>query len=277
MKGGSSQTRHSPNIKLARVLVSSLDTRALRIPTTIRINQQETPVKALIDSGADTSLISKKLVEQLQIPRNPINRPISARNADGTLMKDATITHSVTLPLRVGTETHPTKLLVATIGDESIILGHPWLQQHNPAIDWTQNALHTNQVTTQTSNQKDTATILQIATHDGELRLPDNVPPLYQEYTSLFQKKAAERFPPERPYDHCIDLKPDFKPSDCPVYSLTPRERAAHDEFISENLRKGFIRPSKSPQASPFFFVPKKDPNDLRPCQDYRRLNAGTI
>ena len=130
MKGGSSQTRHSPNIKLAHVLVSSLDTRALRIPTTIRIDQQETPVKALIDTGADTSLISKKLVEQLQIPRNPINRPISARNADGTLMKDATITHSVTLPLRVGTETHPTKLLVATIGDESIILGHPWLQQH---------------------------------------------------------------------------------------------------------------------------------------------------
>ena len=29
--------------------------------------------------------------------------------------------------------------------------------------------------------------------------------------------------------------------------------------------------------ASPFFFVSKKDSDKLRPCQDYRQLNAGTI
>ena len=50
------------------------------------------------------------------------------------------------------------------------------------------------------------------------------------------------------------------------------------NEFIDENLAKGYIRPSKSPMASPFFFVPKKGKGDeLRPCQDYRHLNQGTI
>jgi len=29
--------------------------------------------------------------------------------------------------------------------------------------------------------------------------------------------------------------------------------------------------------ASPFFFVSKKDSKKLRPCQDYRHLNKGTI
>jgi hypothetical protein len=29
--------------------------------------------------------------------------------------------------------------------------------------------------------------------------------------------------------------------------------------------------------ASPFFFVAKKDTNTLRPCQDYRYLNNGTV
>jgi hypothetical protein len=48
------------------------------------------------------------------------------------------------------------------------------------------------------------------------------------------------------------------------------------NEFIDENLRKGYIRPSKSPMASPFFFVGKKD-GRLRPCQDYRYLNSGTV
>ncbi|THG96639.1 hypothetical protein EW145_g7747 [Phellinidium pouzarii] len=57
---------------------------------------------------------------------------------------------------------------------------------------------------------------------------------------------------------------------------MTPKEELALDEFLTENLRKGYIRPSKSPMASPFFFIGKKD-NTLRPCQDYRALNEGTI
>jgi hypothetical protein len=48
------------------------------------------------------------------------------------------------------------------------------------------------------------------------------------------------------------------------------------DEWIKEQLAKGYIRPLKSPQASPFFFVEKKDAKKLRPCQDYRYLNEFT-
>jgi hypothetical protein len=48
------------------------------------------------------------------------------------------------------------------------------------------------------------------------------------------------------------------------------------DKWIKDNLSKGYIRPSSSPQASPFFFVGKKD-GDLRPCQDYKYLNSWTV
>jgi hypothetical protein len=47
-------------------------------------------------------------------------------------------------------------------------------------------------------------------------------------------------------------------------------------KFVSEHLEKGYIRPSKSPYASPFFFIKKKD-GKLRPVQDYRRINEWTI
>ena len=47
-------------------------------------------------------------------------------------------------------------------------------------------------------------------------------------------------------------------------------------EFIEENLKTGHIQPSKSPQASPFFFVKKKD-GKLRLVQDYRYLNEHTV
>jgi hypothetical protein len=66
-----------------------------------------------------------------------------------------------------------------------------------------------------------------------------------------------------------INLKPDFAAHDCKVYPSIPGEQVKLDEFLDENLRKGYIRLSKSPMSSPFFFVAKKDAQALRPCQDY--------
>ena len=56
---------------------------------------------------------------------------------------------------------------------------------------------------------------------------------------------------------------------------MTLLEQAELDKFINENLAKGYIRPSKSPMALPLF-ISKKD-GKLRPCQDYQKLNEGTI
>jgi hypothetical protein len=58
----------------------------------------------------------------------------------------------------------------------------------------------------------------------------------YHEYKSVFEKEASERFPESRPWDHAIDLKPNFIPKDCKVYPLTPAEQTKLDEFLEENL-----------------------------------------
>ncbi|ESK82189.1 hypothetical protein Moror_14449 [Moniliophthora roreri MCA 2997] len=107
--------------------------------------------------------------------------------------------------------------------------------------------------------------------------LEELLPSYLSDYSDRFKKKKAERFLPSRPYDHAIDLKPDFKPRDCKIYSLSPKERIKQDKFLDENLRKGYIQLSKSPMASPFFLVAKKEAGALRPCQDYQDLNNGTI
>ena len=57
---------------------------------------------------------------------------------------------------------------------------------------------------------------------------------------------------------------------------MNPKETEACKAFIDEHLKSGKIRKSRSPQASPFFFVQKKD-GGLRPCQDYRYLNEHMI
>lgn len=60
------------------------------------------------------------------------------------------------------------------------------------------------------------------------------------------------------------------------LYHLTPAETLALTEYIIEHLQKGYIRLSKSPIASPFFFIGKKD-GKLHPVQDYQDLNDITI
>ena len=63
---------------------------------------------------------------------------------------------------------------------------------------------------------------------------------------------------------------------DCKIYPLSKDKQTQLEEFLKENLETNQIRPSKSPMASPFFFVKKKD-GKLRPVQDYRKLNEMTI
>jgi hypothetical protein len=57
---------------------------------------------------------------------------------------------------------------------------------------------------------------------------------------------------------------------------LSNDEQTQLDKFLEENLSTDHIRRSKSPIASPFFFIKKKD-GKLRPVQDYRKLNNMTI
>ena len=60
------------------------------------------------------------------------------------------------------------------------------------------------------------------------------------------------------------------------VYPLSREEREEVREFMKKQLRKGYIRPSKSPQTASVFFVGKKD-GKKRMVQDYRYLNEWTI
>ena len=86
------------------------------------------------------------------------------------------------------------------------------------------------------------------------------VPPQYHQHAKVFSETAAHRFPDSREWDHAIDLKADAPSTlDCKVYPLSPGEDIALQTFLSENLTKGYIRPSKSPYAFPFFFIKKKN------------------
>ena len=60
-------------------------------------------------------------------------------------------------------------------------------------------------------------------------------------------------------WDHAIDLREGFVPKKRKIYLLSRVEREEVQEFVKDQLRKGYIRPSKSSQILLVFFVLKKD------------------
>ena len=62
-----------------------------------------------------------------------------------------------------------------------------------------------------------------------------------QDFAGVFSKENFEELPLHRSWDHVIDLKPGFKPTDCKVYPLSPKEQEPLKEFIEENLASGRI------------------------------------
>jgi len=67
-----------------------------------------------------------------------------------------------------------------------------------------------------------------------------------------------------------------FKPWKEKIYPLFKNERKEVQNFVEDQLRKGYIRPSKSPQMLPVFFVGKKD-RSKQMVMDYHNLNSQTV
>jgi len=82
--------------------------------------------------------------------------------------------------------------------------------------------------------------------------------------------------PVQKTWDHTIELKEGFTPKKGKVYSLLREKREEVQAFVEDQLRKGYIQPSKSPQTSPVHFVAKKD-SIRRMVQDYQHINQWMI
>jgi len=82
--------------------------------------------------------------------------------------------------------------------------------------------------------------------------------------------------PTRKLWDYAIDMKEGFILRKGKVYLLSREERKEVYKFISEQLRKGYIKPSKLPQTAPVFFVGKKNGKKCM-VQNYRYLNEWTV
>jgi len=102
------------------------------------------------------------------------------------------------------------------------------------------------------------------------------VPKQFHKWLKVFGKVESEKMLVRKVWDHAIDLHNNFKASKARVYSLSRNKKEEVQKFVDEHLKKGYIRPSKSPQMLLVFFVGKKD-GEKHMVMDYHRLNKQMV
>jgi hypothetical protein len=232
--------------------------------------------KALVDSGATENFIDWRLAKALKVQTTLLPRPRKVYNVDGMENKAGVIERHVKLRVRQGKMEKVQTFFITNLGDPRIIFGYPWLYHFQPKIDWKKGVVEGPQwmlepILWKLARQWRPTTPAQIcrtnaaqewAIEAAKKRNPKDseVPAKYQRHEVVFSETAAHRFPPSRPEDHAIKLKPDAPDMiKCKTYPLMKPEMDAAKKFLDDNQAMGYIEPTNSPYSSPFFFIKKKD------------------
>src|SRR5467141_2360613 len=118
---------------------SSTLRRGMELPLRIHTIGSNTPllINALIDSGATSRFINIDYIRSKNLCTQRLPRAIPVYNVDGTLNDAGYITEVVDLMVHHGDHSERATFHVTGIGRTTIILGHTWLVEHNPDIDWS--------------------------------------------------------------------------------------------------------------------------------------------
>ena len=95
----------------------------------------------------------------------------------------------------------------------------------------------------------------------------------YIDFADVFSLDLAFKLPKHTEIsNHAIKLVNGWQSPYEPIYSLKPVELEILKTYIETNLANGFIRPSKSPAATPILFDQKSD-SFFWWCIDYQSFN----
>ena len=102
-----------------------------------RLDTQEgIMVEALLDSGAMGLVMSLEFARKKGFKLKKLERPMQVRNVDGSFNREGPIENTVEVNVYYKGYIERTEINVIGGQKWGVILGMPWLECHNPEIDW---------------------------------------------------------------------------------------------------------------------------------------------
>ena len=224
-------------------------------------------IEALIDSGANVSIIDNSFALRCHLNFHRLPKPIPLSNSDGTANGGDPITHFVSLVVRFPhghQELH--HFVVASLQTHVMFLGHDWLTLHNPEVDWERKTILFSRC----------PPVCGMSVTEFSVRsINKDYPDWKAQFPDVFSEEEYQKLPQQCPgVDLPIDLT-EPRPFKAQIYPMNHEHRQALSEWIDENLASGRIRPSRSQYSCPVFF--KDEGDKLHLIVDYQRLNQVTV
>ena len=255
---------------------------------------------AIVDTGAQLSLLSKNEAERLGVSWNDQNKRDDIVAADG---KRISILGTATISIKYKEGLRKEEVLVAHLLQYPLILGLPWIRKHAPTFDWNDLSLtfsngevwktrseeaRIKSLTTGKEEQKleeqeiecFVITVTQVDIEDATILddpkcglVANEIQFTLEQFKDVFEQLSG--IPPEDRIQHEINLVPNAKPVMKRAYRLSDAQQREVEKQIKGALLEGWVQPSYSPWGTAIFVVGKKN-GEWRMCVDYRDLNALT-
>jgi len=104
-------------------------------------DRRKLKVKALINSGYTNTTIARKTVEEKGISTKPLPRPFNVYNSNGSRNREKTIREFISLEINLNGHIKQIDTVVSEIKEMDLFLGHDWLVEHNPEVDWKEGVI----------------------------------------------------------------------------------------------------------------------------------------
>jgi hypothetical protein len=249
-------------------------------------------VTALIDTGADVSLINPLVVQKLQLPPVPLESTIPLLAFDTT---GSNLTHGVKVTL--GIEGNPSKEFVALIPvvlQHDLLLGVDFLQREKALVNFDAQTVEIlGLVLPLFPERPQNISVCQLTLDDADIALASKAstdPPSMADIDlkHLPDDRQQELLPLVQPLvhqpdiglfkgmTHRIDLQPSVRPFASAPYRIPYVHLPALKAEVAKLLNIGVLRPSTSAFASPAFVIPKRT-GEVRLVGDFRKLNSLTV
>ena len=279
--------------------------RTLIFYTYVNINGQV--CKLIVDNGSCVNAVSDTMVPRLGLATHPHPTPYDVSWIDTTSLL---VRLQSRVPLRISTYDDIVLCDVILIKIGSIILGRPWLYDHDVQLAGRANTCsfmhrgrrvrwvpYTARPTTcrlppprvglmvvrgpkfQWSIRDELvdtpiyfALALDVPTGADPPTPSPEAEPILAEFEDVFPEDLPDELPPMRHIQHAIDLVPGVSLSNLPHYWMEPTRYKELWRQVQELLAKGLIQESLSPCAVLALLASKKD-GTWRVCYDSRAIN----
>ncbi|KAK2427684.1 putative mitochondrial protein [Trifolium repens] len=243
----------------------------------------DTPLIAIVDTGATHSFISFECMKRLNIPVSEMLGCMEIETPASSSVTTQLVCRKC--PVTVFGKSFDMDLVCIPLSGIDVIFGMNWLIFNRVHINCCDKVITFPKLEEESkliSGKEVRESLLEhgeLFAMFASLKIENEVGikelPVVQEFPDVFPKDVSD-MPPEREVEFTIDLVPCTSPISMAPYRMSSTELSELKKQLEELLEKKFIRPSVSPWGAPVLLVKKKD-GSMRLCIDYRRLNQVTV